>query len=66
MLPLIERGVAAAPRQVNLRVEYARVLFGLGRDEEAREQVRVALDLPASSAADEFEQARARGLLEER
>lgn len=66
VLPLIERGVAAAPRQVNLRVEYARVLFGLGRDEEAREQVRVALDLPASSAADEFEQARARGLLEER
>lgn len=64
VLPLMERGVAAAPRQLNLRVEYARVLLSLDRDEEAREQVETALGLPALSAADEFEQARARELLE--
>jgi len=63
VLPLMERGVAAAPRQINLRVEYARVLFGLGREEEGREQVKLALELPALNAADEFEQARARELL---
>lgn len=63
VLPMLERGIAAAPRQINLRVEYARVLFGLGRDPEAREQVEVALALPARTAADAFEQARARELL---
>ena len=63
VLPLMERGVAAAPRQLNLRVEYARVLLSLDREGEAREQVETALGLPALSAADEFEQARARELL---
>lgn len=65
VLPMIERGVAAAPLQINLRVEYARVLFGLGRDAEAREQVDMALALPVRTAADAFEQARARALLSE-
>lgn len=65
VLPMIERGVAAAPLQINLRVEYARVLFGLGRDAEAREQVDMALTLPVRTAADAFEQARARALLSE-
>lgn len=63
VLRLMERGVAAAPRQLNLRVEYARVLFGLGHDEEGRKQVEVALSLPVRTAADAFEQARARELL---
>src|SRR5690606_29851197 len=31
VLPLMERGIAAAPEQLNLRVEYARTLNGLGR-----------------------------------
>ncbi len=65
VLPMIERGVAAAPLQINLRVEYARVLFGLGRDAEAREQVDMALALPVRTAADAFEQARARALVSE-
>lgn len=63
VLPLMEAGVAAAPRQINLRVEYARALFALGHGEDGREQVDVALELPARTAADEFEQMRARDLL---
>lgn len=63
VLPLMQHGVAAAPRQINLRVEYARVLFALGLVEEGREQVVTALELPAETAADEFEQERARELL---
>lgn len=63
VLPLMERGVAAAPGQINLLVEYARVLYGLGHTEEGREQVEAALGLPALAAADEFEQERARALL---
>ena len=63
VLPLMERGVAAAPRQLNLRVEYARVLLSLGLEDEAREQVETALGLPALTAADAFEQTRARALL---
>lgn len=62
VLPLMERGIAAAPRQLNLRVEYARVLFGLGHEAEGREQVQIALNLPVRTAADGFEQARAREL----
>lgn len=65
VLPMLERGIAAAPRQINLRVEYARVLFGLGQDTEAEEQVEVALALPVRNAADAFEQTRARELLSE-
>lgn len=66
VLPLMQRGVAAAPRQINLRVEYARVLFALGLVDEGREQVITALELPAETAADEFEQERARELLRAR
>lgn len=64
VLPLMERGVAAAPGQLNLRVEYARVLLALGREDDGRAQVAVALGLSADTAADSFEQARARALLE--
>lgn len=64
VLPLLERGVAAAPRQLNLRVEYARVLFALDRDADGREQVEIALALPAPTAADAFEQERAKALLD--
>lgn len=63
VLPLMERGVAAAPQQINLRVEYARVLFGVGLDALAREQLNTALELPVRTAADGYEQARARELL---
>lgn len=63
VLPLVERGIEAAPEQLNLRVEYARILFGLGLDAQGREQAGIALELPAVTAADEYEQARARELL---
>ncbi|HET8985578.1 MAG TPA: hypothetical protein VFN03_07445 [Trueperaceae bacterium] len=63
VLPLVERGVAAAPRQLNLRVEYARVLLALDRAADARVQIDQALATPAVTAADRFEQARARELL---
>ncbi|MBX3143440.1 MAG: hypothetical protein KF813_06775 [Trueperaceae bacterium] len=63
VLPLFERGVAAAPEQLNLRVEYAVALQTLGRAAEAEEQLRIALALPAVTAADRLEQSRARRLL---
>lgn len=64
VLPLMERGVAAAPEQLNLRIEYAIALRALGREAEAREQLELALALPAPTAADRHEQARARGSLQ--
>lgn len=63
ILPLLERGVAAAPEQPNLRVEYATALRALGREAEAVEQLELALELPARSASDEAEQRRAREML---
>lgn len=65
VLPLVEAGVAAAPQQVNLRVEYATALKALGQPERAREQLELALTLPATSAVDRAEQERARALLED-
>lgn len=43
--------------------EYARVLFGLGLNEQGREQTELALSLPAHTAVDSYEQARVRALL---
>ena len=63
VLPLVEAGVAAAPTQVNLRVEYATALAALGQPERAREQLEQAVALPATSAVDRAEQERARQLL---
>lgn len=63
VLPLLRKGVAAAPRQVNLRVEYATALRALGHASAAQVQLRAALRLPATSAVDQAEQARARALL---
>lgn len=63
VLPLLRQGVAAAPMQINLRVEYASALRTLGRRQAADEQLRKALRLPASNAVDRAEQARARALL---
>lgn len=66
VLPLVEAGVAAAPRQINLRVEYATALRALGFEEEAREQLEVAMELVAATAVDLAEQRRAREMLERR
>lgn len=63
VLPLLERGVAQAPEQVNLHVEYATALRALGRPDAARQQLETALALPARTAADRFEQERAAALL---
>lgn len=63
VLPLLERGVAAAPEQVNLRIEYATALLALGMPADARAQLQAALDLPALNAADRFEQENARRML---
>ena len=63
VLPLLRQGIAAAPKQINLRVEYATALRTLGRAKAADEQLKKALQLPASSAVDRAEQARARALL---
>src|SRR5690606_32646488 len=63
VLPLLERGLAAAPQQVNLHVEHAAALRALGQEERAREALRRALALPATSAVDRAEQRRAEALL---
>lgn len=65
VLPLVARGVEAAPEQVNLRVEYAVALHALGRPEDAIDQLRLALEMPAATAVDRAEQDRARRLLAE-
>ncbi len=41
-------------------MEYARVLAAWGKKEEARKQLEVALSLPAKTAADRYDQERAR------
>lgn len=63
VLPLVEAGVAAAPLQVNLRVEYATALRALGQPARAREELELALSLPAPTAVDRAEQSRAKQLL---
>lgn len=63
VVPLLEKAIAAAPKQVNLRVEYAVALRALGDDRAADEQLRKALALPAETAADRYEQKRAAALL---
>lgn len=65
ILPLLERGVAAAPEQLNLRVEYATALRALGQEDAAREQLRLALALPLRSATDAFERERAEAMLQD-
>ncbi len=61
--PLLARGVAAAPEQVNLRVEYARALIALGNRADARAQLELAISLPSRRASDEVEKAAAAQLL---
>lgn len=63
VLPLLERGIAAAPKQINLRVEYGFALRTLGDEEGATKQFEFALQLPATSAPDKAEQKRAQALL---
>lgn len=63
ILPLLEKGIAAAPAQVNLRVEYATALRALGDEKAATAQLEKALSLPARTAADRVEQQRASAML---
>ncbi|HRP46232.1 MAG TPA: hypothetical protein PLT07_01665, partial [Trueperaceae bacterium] len=62
--PLLAKGIAAAPDQVNLRVEYARALIALGKPAEARVQLEKALSLPAARASDEVEKQAATNMLQ--
>ncbi|MBX3094506.1 MAG: hypothetical protein KF680_08230 [Cryobacterium sp.] len=64
VLPLIERGVAAAPEQINLRVEYAIALRALGRADDAAAELATAMSLTAVTAVDKLEQERAARLLD--
>ncbi|HNQ99000.1 MAG TPA: hypothetical protein PKN52_03305, partial [Trueperaceae bacterium] len=61
--PLLAKGIAAAPGQVNLRVEYARALIELGKPAEARAQLELAATLPSRTASDDLEKADAAALL---
>lgn len=63
VVPLFQQALALEPRQINLRVEYATALKRLDDKEAALEQLERALSLPANTAVDKFERARARQLL---
>ncbi|MGC8876445.1 hypothetical protein [Thermus sp.] len=58
--PLMRRAIELEPEGIIHRVEYARVLSAWGKTEEARKQLEVALSLPARTAADRYDQERAR------
>ncbi|MFC0594834.1 hypothetical protein ACFFFP_01325 [Thermus composti] len=58
--PLMKKAIELEPEGIIHRVEYARVLAAWGRKEEARRQLETALSLPARTAADRYDQERAR------
>ncbi len=58
--PLMRRAIELEPNVIIHRVEYAKVLAAWGKKEEARKQLEVALSLPAKTAADRYDQERAR------
>jgi tetratricopeptide (TPR) repeat protein len=58
--PLMKKAIELEPDGIIHRVEYARVLAAWGKKEEARKQLEVALSLPAKTAADRYDQERAR------
>ena len=61
-LALVAAGVGAAPRRIDLRVEYATALASVGRRDDADEQIAIALGLPARDAFDRHQHARAEAL----
>lgn len=63
IVPLLERGVASAPAQLNLRVEYATALLALGDEQGARRQLEVAVGLKPARASDEVERRKAEQML---
>ena len=63
--PLMKRAIQLEPEGIIHRVEYARVLAAWGRKEEARKQLEVALSLRPQTAADRYDQERARKALAE-
>jgi hypothetical protein len=58
--PLMKKAIELEPEVIIHRVEYARVLAAWGKKEEAKKQLEVALSLPARTAADRYDQERAR------
>jgi tetratricopeptide (TPR) repeat protein len=63
--PLFERAIELNPTVLH-HLEYGETLLALGDPEAARRQLELALTLPAPTAADRAEQARARELLASR
>lgn len=61
-LALVAEGVARAPGRIDLRVEYATALASRDRHAEADEQLSAALALPARTAFDRHQHARAEDL----
>ncbi|WP_353512962.1 hypothetical protein [Thermus sp. LT1-2-5] len=58
--PLMKKAIELEPDGIIHRVEYARVLAAWNKKEEARKQLEIALSLPAKTAADRYDQERAR------
>ncbi|MFD3006538.1 tetratricopeptide repeat protein [Thermus tengchongensis] len=58
--PLMKKAMELEPEVIIHRVEYAKVLAAWNKKEEARKQLETALALPARTAADRYDQERAR------
>lgn len=58
--PLMKKAIELEPDGIIHRVEYAKVLAAWNKKEEARKQLETALSLPAKTAADRYDQERAR------
>jgi tetratricopeptide (TPR) repeat protein len=65
VIPDFEKAIALQPQRIIHRVEYAGALIRMGQRQKALEELQVALDLPARTAIDRYEQERARQLLQE-
>ncbi len=63
--PLMKKAIGLEPEAIIHRVEYARVLAAWGRKEEAKRQLETALGLTPWTAADRYDQERARKALAE-
>jgi tetratricopeptide (TPR) repeat protein len=65
VLDLVERGVSLGPRDIELRIEYAKALLAFGAPAAAREQLEIAIELPVRTAVDGYQRTLATAMLED-
>lgn len=65
IVPLFENAIALEPRVIIHRLEFAKALVSLHQQARAEKQLKIALSLPVVTAADSYDQAGARHLLDQ-